>query len=532
MSDTSTVVIARNGFDITNFVVAAESSFESQINAVPGTFEITCRDPDQVLDFVTGDEITLDVDGVRMYGGYLTLITHKFAFAADDTTRGAGAVQSRLWVLRGVDYNVMFDKRVMRDSSAPPDSYLRLFPLFAGDRKDGDLIRNVLTVDWLDIPPGFDTTSRVDDVVCPASLSDDPMVADCDPTAVGAWLDPGTTWRKQMESFAKMSGVVWYMDPDKKLNWHALETFVARWGFSDVPNHLPVDGDPPGVFAGATYGFREIEAMENGETLVNDAMIWGGTDWSGTAGGTVFAREQNAPSEAAHGRWQYAETHFGDSNFASDVQVDVRAQVIVNGQPGNVGGNTNRGLSNEQWRVSLTWFGKDVPLVSGQKDHLVVGNVVVIDLQTFGLSGVNALLLPLRQIKITFPALHPDGTGYVKFEGTFALQLDDPWSLWKFLLGQRGRIVQTLTSTVDSSSVTVPFGATFYDLATETPDGVRTLFSIPFGYVPGTLEVWVDGNLQTPILSLSETDPAAGTFTLAGAPLSGSEVLVLCKVTG
>lgn len=532
MPDTSTVVIMQNGVPITEFVIADSASFDAQINALPGTFEFTCRDEDQVLNFVNGDEITLDVDGVRMYGGYLTLITRKFAFPADNTQVGPGNVKSRQWVLRGVDYNVMFDKRVMRDDSDPPESYLRLFPTFAGDRKDGDLIRNVLTVDWLDIPPGFDTTSRVDDVVCPASLSDDPMVADCDPTAVGAWQDPGSPWRKQMESFARMSGVVWYMDPEKFLNWHALEDFEARWGFSDVPNNIPVDGQPAGTFFGATYGFREIEALENGETIINDALIWGGTDWSGDAGGTVFARRQNATSISDHGRWQYPETHFGDQNFASQTQVDVRASVIVNGQPGNVGGNINRGLSNEQWRVTLKWHAKDVPLVSGTRDHLKVGNLVTLDLQTFGLTGVEALVLPLRQVKITFPALHPDGTGYVRFEGTFALQLDDPWSLWKYLLSQRNRITATLISTVDATSVTVPYGATFYDLATETPNGIITTFSIPFGYIPGTLEVWVDGNLQTPVFALNESDPVAGEFDLAGAPLTGAEVLVLCKVTG
>lgn len=58
----------------------------------------------------------------------------------------------------------------------------------------------------------------------------------------------------------------------------------------------------------------------------------------------------------------------------------------------------------------------------------------------------------------------------------------------------------------------------------EAADGGRTLFTLPLypgtGYVPGTLHVFVDGVEQ----NHTETDPAAGTFSLSWAPATGDQI--------
>ena len=82
----STVVITYNGTNITSHVMFEATTFEVQFSAVPGTFDMTLKDPEQVLGpFITGKEITLSIDGVLMFGGYLTQVSRKFAFPADRT---------------------------------------------------------------------------------------------------------------------------------------------------------------------------------------------------------------------------------------------------------------------------------------------------------------------------------------------------------------------------------------------------------------------------------------------------------------
>lgn len=532
MPTPSDVVITIDGEDVTPYVLFSTASFEAQVNAIPGTFEISLKDPDQSLEFVTGKEITLDIDGQRMYGGFVTQVARKFFFPAVDTSDAVGgpaAVKTRMWVLRGVDYNVLFDKRVLRN----PDNFLSQIPNFNGGRKDGDLIRNDLTASYLDLATdGLDTTTEVDDVICPFSVTDDPLDAQCDPTKVGAWMQQGSTWRKQMEDFAQFSGSIWYINPDKQLVWKALETFEARWGFSDVPNKDTVVG-AEGTFMGSTYGFRELDATEDGSFFVNDALIWGGSEFAGASGGTVFARKESATSQADHGRWQYAETHFGEEGYRILDGVEVRAAVIVNGQPGSVGGDTTRGLNHEQWQLKLSWYAHDVPLVSSVRDHLKPGNIVYIELQTFGIEGPTVQILPIRQFRISFPTLNPDGDSFVRFDGTFALQLDDPYTLWRYLLKQRSLAGRAgAVSSADNTDTDVVYGTQYRDAPLETPDGIITVFSIPFAYIAGMLHVFRNGIQGIPGVDFDELDPNAGTFEFTTAPLATDTIQVITVLTG
>jgi len=530
----STVLITYNGVDITSHVLFQSASFEVQFSAVPGTFDITLKDPNQTLGpFITGKEVALWIDGQLMFGGYLTQVGRKFALPVDRTDAGASKVKTRFWSLRGVDYNILFDKRVLRfNTSLSGAGFLNQLPSFPGNSMDGHLIRTELCPKYLDLT-GFDYTTDVEDV----------STVVVDSTSLSkpqAWVQQGTTWRKQMEDFSQFSNAVWYMQPNKKLFWKAVEQVQSRWGFSDVPNKRPVVGAAPG-FQGATYGFREMDATEDGSFIVNDALVWGGGPFAG-AGQTVFSRHENTGSIAEHSRWQASETHFGEDGYGLQKGVTQRAELIVEGSPSQQGDQLY-GLKFPQWQFRFAWFGHDVPTISGIRDHLTPGKVVTIHLYTFGSDTSHPLIqdLPLRQLRISFPELDPTGKGYVRFDGFFGIQSSDPWTLWRYLLKQKTKTqAMSITSTSNTSGGT-SFGSPGSFFPMETPDGIHKTFTIfivvdgvntPVGYISGTTEVYRNGLLQRPQVDYTETDPAGGVITFMVAPLITDWIWIKCRMMG
>src|SRR6478736_10451847 len=143
----SEVVIQYDGTDITNKVLFSTARFESQMAALPGTFEFTVKDDEQQFQFVAGKEITLDIDGVRCWGGYNFQPREMFAFPVDKVVDPA-TVKTRQWNLSGVDYNIFFDRRVMRNES----DYLSSLPFFRENRKIGELLRNEVFAKYIDVP--------------------------------------------------------------------------------------------------------------------------------------------------------------------------------------------------------------------------------------------------------------------------------------------------------------------------------------------------------------------------------------------
>lgn len=501
----SEVVITVGGNDITDRVLFATCSFESQMGAIPGTFEFTVKDDDQSLSFVTGNEISVDIDSARMYAGYVTQVSEKYAFPVVDTTDTA-AVTARQWVLRGVDFNVLFDKRVLRKTS----DYLHHLGTYPAGTMAGAIIRAGIPV-FIDVPSGFDVTSEVDDVVTP------------NPDSVWAWMEQGSTWRKQMEDLARW-GAVYYINADKFLVFRAVEDSEAHWSFSDTPNRNTI---PIGYGSKPSVGFRDGEFTEDGTLIVNDALVWGGSEWSD---GIVFARRQNTTSINAHRRWQIAETHFGD--LKSQAQVNARANVIVDGTVSGTSGTLTRGLVNPQRTARVTWFNHNVPTdpnLGGAKSHLRPGDVVRFTLNVLG--GPLTFDLPLRSVRISFPNLDPEGAGYVQFEGTFGLQLSDPWWLWKFIRdGSRvGTVTTRVVATADDTSTTVSYGTIGTFDATPATDGATTVFSIPFGYIVGTLVIYLNGLVQRRGIDYLETNPTTGTFTMTSAPVSTDNLYAICR---
>lgn len=522
MAEGSTILILYDGGDISNKAIVSSANFEMLSNAQPGSFQFTVKDPTRTLSFQTGKSIELRVDGVTMWGGYLTTVSPTYAFPAVDTT-DISKVSAREFVLRGVDYNILLDKLVVRNVS----NYLQHPPNFSKDQYDGDLIKNVLFPTLIDTPAGFDTSSKVSNVTKPFDPLNEGLSGE------GAWVQQGSKLREAIQDFAQFSGAVYYFSGDKKFWYHSIETSHATWGFSDHPNKIPVS--VPAIPGKSTYGFRDLDATEDGSIIVNDALVWGGSEWAG-AGNTLFAREENTASIATYGRWQRAELHFGEDGFGVQSGVDARADVIVNGAPGAVGGDPFRGLRFAQWTIRLTWFGHDVPSHSGTKQHLKAGDLVTIILYSFGTDVNHPLIrtLPLRSLRMTFPSLDKTGKAYIRFEGTFSLQLGDPYNIWRYLTDpKRLGAITTAVSSTPPGQDTTSYGAYFSSALTPSPNGSTTVFDLPndFGYIAGTTTIYLNGLFQRRGIEYNETNPGNGTITMTSPPQSGDELWVICRTT-
>lgn len=496
----SDIVITYDGNDITNDVLFASTRFDSQLAAVPGTFELTVKDMDRSRSYVTGKQVTLEVDGVKLFGGYVLQVSRQYAFPADNTANLAN-VKSRQWVLSGVDYNIILDKRVLRNTS----NYTEQIPKSSSGSPiyDGAVIRTYLAT-YFDLPAGFDSTSTA-------------RIRDTHQHPNGfVWPTQGSTLRSFLEGEAQF-GSVFYVDGDMQLWFLSVEDTIAPWGFSDKPDGV------------TRIGFREGEYIEDGTAIVNDALVWGGSEWAGD-GDVVFSRRQNATSISEHGRWQVGEVLVGNADYKSQAEVDARAKVIVDGNESGTFAEGSKGLVNPEQQFKAIWFGINAP----SAQHLKPGDVAPIDLWVFSEdAGATPFTvnLPLRQITVTFPTLTEDGLTHVMFEGFFGIQNSDPYWLWHFLrtIPKGAFFVSTAD---DSTNTQPPYGTMYSGTPTPTPNGSATVFTIPWGYIGRTLSVFRDGRFLIRNTDYTENNPAAGEFTMNTAP-SGSQVLyVQARLSG
>ena len=487
--------------DITSSCIFDRCSFDSQMNGIPGTFDLYVRDPDQLLSFTTGSEIKATVDGVTVFGGYVTQIGMTSLAPAADTS-DIPDYDLRAWHLSGSDYNIVFDRRVVRNTA----NYLNSIQV--NSASDQTILTTLIGsyADMTDFSTaGIDAIATIPDVTY-------------------VLLEQGKPVRHEFELLLLFAGAVYYIDGDKVVNWKAYDNVEKRWGFSDDPNHAAITASPAS-YQGATYGFSKVEGKESGTEMANDAFAWGGSEWAGS-GGTVFSRETNAASVLAHGSWQHAEVHFGETLYKSQAGVDAVTAAIINGPPGTDATGQQKGLKNSQWSFTFTWFSDQVPLLSGTPDHIKAGDLVTINLAVFGTTK----LLPVRTLRVSFPDAF-DGEPatddrLVQFDATFGLQLSDAFTLWRYVIQNQNRVMIQTQAIVTDDSTTTTFGASYSGIPTPATDGVTTVFTIPFGYIASTTQVYLNGLLQRLTTDYTESDNVAGEITLVSAPLSTANIEV------
>jgi hypothetical protein len=502
--------------DITNSVLYADAYFESQSAAVPGSFHLTVKDPGQTLLFKSGGVIELWVGGTKMFGGFITVPTRDFFLPADDTSK---PIRSRRWSLDGIDFNYLLDKRRLRY----PANWTGFVPAIPVGANCNDKHVISLFADYFDLDfsggKTLDVTSKV--------------VKENDFTVKFVWPQQGATMRETLDAIVIETTIhgqlacVYWVDADAKLNWLALQTTSAPWGFSDIP-----DGS-------SFIGWRDGSVSEDGSSVINEDFIWGGSPL-GTNGAIVIAHKTNEYSIAAHGRWQLAENHPGEDGYKNQSEVNARANALISGDTSGTNPVTGaQGLVNPDEQYSLTWFSHDVPLSGDVRQHLVPGMVTTLNLWSFSEDGGEtpfAIYVPLRQVRVTFPTLASEYPGenrsFVQFQGTFGLQMADPVWWWAFLRRMRPAPQAAPIITTSNGSGSFPYGSYFSDAPRETPNGSRTLFSIVPTYMPGSLDVYINGIPQEKGISFTETtpdEPTGGTFTFATAPVSGDHIVCQCR---
>lgn len=518
--------------DIASKALIARGAFTGMASAQPADAEFTLKDPDHELDLHTGGKLRVLIDSVPMYSGY-GMIIGKGDFTPAGDGRPRATTRTRSWTIRPVDRNILFDKRVFYNKPDPLEAPADI----TSPTDDGALLRQALDDfgDWAG--DGLDLTSAIDDIRPPGDA-----ISAADPWG---WPEGGTYFRELFEDMARWSGAIYYIGADDKIHYHALQDVVSPWGFSDVPMPGTITSDTG--FQDVYIGFRELDAADDGSQIVRDAFVWGGgppvTDHP------VFARATDV--DVPGPRWQYAETHFGEKNYKTLQNVQIRANMIVFGnpdgdpsgaQPGSVAGEGPRGLRYELPSYTFTWFGRDVPSLGGGRLHLRPGWVVPIQLTAFG--GI-IRWLPLRQVKVSFEGA-ADGKAHVRFTGLFDLRNEDPFTLWKFLRQKERKSNPTFTTAagsgtlgvVDNSSTESAYGDIGHFAPVESVDGTRVLFSLPFGYIGGSSQVFVNGLLQQRGVDYFETDPTNGTITFSSPPKAAAggrpadKVYIIVRTTG
>lgn len=512
----SVINIFVDDVDITDKVIFSTATFESQASALPGQFSFTVKDVNRTMEFDTGAEVRLEIDGAPMYGGIVMQIGRSYPFPVLDTSDITKV--PRYIELSGVDYNVWFDKLVIRN----PNNYLRGIYI-KGEHYDGWYIRHQLPK-YLDLPNDLNVRKYVDDIELFGSHEIPAGKNKGKKKITGIRLhQQGDRWRSQMESFAARSAAVYYIDADKNLHFHSQETSIAPWSLTDYM--------PDGQF---TVGCREVQVTQDGSPIVNDALVWGGMkemasyqkDPNGENSGIFFARRKDDDSIATHGRWQLAEVDFqrGDNQKS----VNLRAKSIVNGKYAGDFNGTPTGLAYPVWSITATWFGHNVP----RRQHVRPGQAMNIFLYAMGSDRYHPLIktLPLRSLTMRFPSKpnEPNKT-YVEFTGQFGIQYSDSRHMWRFLKKQQQRWRYVLEGDVSNASESAGYGTVGRFYPNETPDGLRTDFTIPFSYISGSTVVELNGLRQETNFQYYETDPEAGEIRFFSAPLPGDKIYIRCR---
>ena len=112
-----------------------------------------------------------------------------------------------------------------------------------------------------------------------------------------------------------------------------------------------------------------------------------------------------------------------------------------------------------------------------------------------------------------------DGDAYVEFSGTFGVLASDPERLWAYLRQNLSGFQKTVsggaysTANQATTDANVPYGTIWNDAPTETPNGVLTVFTIPYAYLAGTTQLSMNGLVATLDTDYTESDPANGEIT-------------------
>lgn len=219
----SVITITVAGIDVTAAVIFSDAEFTAAARGAPGTCRFRIRDDTHEKDFTPGATITLDVDGERVWGGYIATVERGYFWDAYDC-RCKTHLVPRYFLLTGYDYNILLQKRVLYDKEAPSNAELTRFP---ANTNDSVVLKHYIT-NHTDLLADGVTTSLVETVGSP-SLDD---------AISGA---AGWKVNELCQLLAFNTGAIWYLDPDKNFVWTDVDTPTAGKILTDTLTPPPAN---------------------------------------------------------------------------------------------------------------------------------------------------------------------------------------------------------------------------------------------------------------------------------------------------
>ena len=237
----------RTWVDITGDCIWSGTEFTQMARTGPGTFTITLKGAHS--EFEAGEEIHFEIDGLRVFGGWVTDVERGYFFSdfAQPKT-----------VLHGTDYNILFDRLVIRNypwefanygKTGQEGGVYRSWPAFKKGTLDSAMIRAVFSRYVApDLPPEFDYTTGVESITTPAPVS--------------SWVMPeaGSTLRMFMQSVSQITTGVWYIDPYMVLQYHDRAKVTAPYPLTDGLGGI---------------SSRGLSVTTDISQMVNDVLVWG-----------------------------------------------------------------------------------------------------------------------------------------------------------------------------------------------------------------------------------------------------------------
>ena len=372
---TVTISIKVDGNDVTDDVIIEQARFEYATDGNIGTAQIRVRDyrggPYVPGYFKVSHEMTLDIDGVRVWGGYVMKVTRTYPFAA--TENAVPDDEIRYWQLDGNDYNILLRRRKLYDKEDPVKQ-MKTYNA-ADNPTDKEIIADMCNL-YLDIEDdGFeagtgDDVINLDNVI---ELGELYWVEECSEEFQAA--SPGMDWADGMRSVIDWSGGVFYIGPATPnqsfkgpvFYYHDVNTATGPYELNDRPASDP-----------GSEGVRNFVYTEDATEQATEALVWGAGQGSQDM---VFWRETATSEQSTYGTWQWGDFH--QSMYLEEC-VKHRAKTYIHGSRLSKRGHKT---PKDSWDVTMF------------KPDFKVGDVVDVHSYIHDITDT----VPIRRYSVTFP---------------------------------------------------------------------------------------------------------------------------------
>jgi hypothetical protein len=476
--ETVTVAIYCAGQNITPYAVFRECSFTANASAMPGTCQVVCRDPTNILSFVEGSLLVLKINGEIAWQGYVLTIDQGYIFPD---------AFGRRWTLHGVDLNILFDKLVLYNHTSPTK------------RPDGggtyQVVDGVVSVPQHTTDKEYIEAMLADfdlDLVSPTIQTRITEVGQVNPDAEFTPPNAGTTLRGFM---ADVSGSVqkstpgssiWYLSPDAYLVYQEQDQ-------TDAPFSVGDDGSGVNV--------KDLSIASDISRIKNDVLIFTGNlnpTPSSEQEQFLFRHAFQVASIEQYGRFQYAEVI--PSWSAAAIRARANMLLYQEGDPAK--------------RAEFTTF----------RAGLFPGQIVNISSSTHGILEN----FPIRSMEMTFPV--PD---MVQYRVMCSYDTQDPWGLLLALKRPPTRgLIQPRFNAIDLTEGDVAKTAEPFTFVREFPAAIGgNKYQCSYAYIRYSITVFYDNLRQISFneagtVGFTETGPETGQFQLGFTPSAGKKVYV------